>query len=49
MKDRFALKLQECVYIPHRRHQSIVPDLVKFSGSMNIQCYSAQFGLSPQV
>jgi hypothetical protein len=49
MKDRFALKLQECVYIPNQRHQSIVPDLVKFSGSMNIQCYSAQFGLSPQV
>jgi hypothetical protein len=33
MEDWFALKQQKCVYIPHPRHQSIVPDLVKFSGS----------------
>lgn len=47
-EDRFALKLQECVYIPHQRHQSIVPDLVTFPVRINIQCYSAQFGLPPQ-
>lgn len=32
MKDWFTLKLQECVYISHQRHQSTVPNLVKLSG-----------------